>query len=45
MNQQNKQPENQDKEHRFDPELLKKGLKCDLDQLEMLKRYLKDIIS
>jgi len=25
-------------ERRFDPELLKKGLQCDLDQLEMLKR-------
>lgn len=37
MNQQNKQPEKQ-KEHRFDPELLKKGYKCDLDQYEMLKR-------
>jgi uncharacterized protein YjbI with pentapeptide repeats len=36
MNQQNKQPENQ-KERRFDPELLKKGLRCDLDQYEMLE--------
>jgi hypothetical protein len=26
------------KERRFDPELLKKGLRCDLDQYEMLKR-------
>jgi hypothetical protein len=25
-------------EHRFDPELLKEGLRCDLDQYEMLKR-------
>ena len=38
MNQQNQQPEEQNKEHRWDPELLKKGLKCDLDQCEMLKR-------
>ena len=37
MNQQNKQPEKQ-KEHRWDPELLKEGLYCDLDQYEMLKR-------
>ena len=35
MNQQNSQSE---RERRYDPELLKKGLKCDLDQLEMLKR-------
>jgi len=38
MNQQNKQPENQIEKHRFDPELLKQGLRCDLDQYEMLKR-------
>ena len=38
MNQQNKLPEKKKKEHRFDPELLKKGLRCDLDQYEMLKR-------
>ena len=37
MNQQNQQSEKQE-EHRLDPELLKKGLKCDLDQYEMLKR-------
>ena len=35
MNQKNQQPKEQ-KEHRFDPELLKIGLHCDLDQLEML---------
>ena len=38
MNQQNQQPEQQNKEHRWDSELLKKGLHCDLDQYEMLKR-------
>jgi hypothetical protein len=37
MNQQNQQPEKQ-KERRYDPELLKKGFKCDLDQYEILKR-------
>jgi hypothetical protein len=26
------------KERRFDPELLKRGLRCDLEQYEMLKR-------
>ena len=30
--------EKQQKERRFDPELLKKGLRCDLDQYEMLLR-------
>jgi uncharacterized protein YjbI with pentapeptide repeats len=30
--------EKQQKEQRFDTELLKKGLRCDLDQYEMLKR-------
>ena len=33
-NSQNEKP----KERRYDPELLKKDLKCDLDQYEMLKR-------
>ena len=36
MNQQNQQPEKQ-KDRRYDPELLKKGLRCDLDQYEFLK--------
>ncbi|MBN2182373.1 MAG: pentapeptide repeat-containing protein [Sedimentisphaerales bacterium] len=36
MNQQNQQPEKQ-KDHNFDPELLKKDLRCDLDQYEFLK--------
>jgi len=35
MNESNSKPE---KERRYDPELLKKGLHCDLDQYEMLKR-------
>ena len=30
--------ENPEKDRRLDPELLKKGLRCDLDQYEMLKR-------
>jgi len=37
MNQSNSQPEKQ-KDRRYDPELLKKGLRCDLDQYEMLMR-------
>lgn len=37
MNQQNKQSEEQ-KEHRFDPELPKKGLRCDPIQYELLMR-------
>ncbi|MBN1806545.1 MAG: pentapeptide repeat-containing protein [Sedimentisphaerales bacterium] len=34
------EPKNEktEEEHRFDPELLKKGLHCDLDQYERLKR-------
>ena len=35
MNESNSKPKN---ERRYDPELLKKGLRCDLDQYEMLKR-------
>ena len=38
MNQSNSQLEKPQKEHRFDPELLRKGLKRDPDQCEMLKR-------
>jgi len=30
--------EKENEDRRFDPELLKKGLRCDLDQYEMLKR-------
>jgi hypothetical protein len=36
MTNQNSKSENN--QQRFDPELLKKGLRCDLDQYEMLKR-------
>jgi hypothetical protein len=36
MSEEGKKEES-NKERRFDPELLKKGLKCDLDQYEMLK--------
>ena len=38
MNQSNSQAEKPQKEPRYDPELLKKGLRCDLGQYEMLKR-------
>jgi hypothetical protein len=34
----NSQSEKPEKERRYDPDLLKKGLRCDLDQYEMLKR-------
>ncbi len=34
----NQNSKNEDQQRRFDPELLKKGLRCDLDQYEMLKR-------
>ena len=37
MNQQNQQPEKQNKEHRFDPELLERGLRCDRHQYKFLK--------
>jgi len=45
MDEPESKTEQPEKEHRFDPELLKKGLRCDLDQYEMLKRcwYRKDI--
>lgn len=38
MTELNAQPENPQEQGRYDPELLKKGLRCDLDQYEMLKR-------
>lgn len=38
MNESKPNAENQQNGRRFDPELLKKGLHCDLDQYEMLKR-------
>ena len=38
MDESESKKENHQKERRFDPELLKKGLRCDLDQYEMLKR-------
>jgi uncharacterized protein YjbI with pentapeptide repeats len=38
MNESNSKPEKPEKERRYDPELLKKGLRCDLDQYEMLRR-------
>ena len=37
MGKEGKKEENK-QERRFDPELLKKGLRCDLDQYDMLKR-------
>jgi uncharacterized protein YjbI with pentapeptide repeats len=37
MNESNSQSEKPQGERRYDPELLKKGLRCDLDQYEMLK--------
>jgi uncharacterized protein YjbI with pentapeptide repeats len=37
MSEEGKKVEDK-KERRFDPELLKKGLRCDLDQYDMLKR-------
>ena len=37
MNEPNSQNEKPKEERRLDPELLKKGLRCDLDQYEMLK--------
>jgi len=36
MNKQNSQSEKPQKQRRLDPELLKKGLRCDLDQYEFL---------
>ena len=38
MNESNLKNDKPQKERRYDPELLKKGLRCDLDQYEMLKR-------
>ena len=38
MTKKNLKTENTKDKRRFDPELLKKGLRCDLDQYEMLKR-------
>jgi len=38
MAEKNSQTENPKDKRRYDPELLKKGLHCDLDQYEMLKR-------
>jgi len=38
MTEPNAQNEKPKDERRYDPELLKKGLRCDLDQYEMLKR-------
>jgi len=38
MNESESKNEKPKEGHRFDPELLKKGLRCDLDQYEMLKR-------
>jgi uncharacterized protein YjbI with pentapeptide repeats len=38
MDDPNSKPEKPKAERRYDPELLKKGLRCDLDQYEMLKR-------
>ena len=38
MNESESKNEKPQKERRFDPELLKKGLRCDLDQYDMLKR-------
>ena len=35
---ESKSKEQQQKERRYDPELLKKGLRCDLDQYDMLKK-------
>ncbi len=38
MDESESKNEKPEKERRFDPELLKKGLRCDLDQYERLKR-------
>lgn len=38
MNEPNSKAEKPQEKRRYDPELLKKGLHCDLDQYEMLKR-------
>lgn len=38
MSEPNAQNEKPKEERRYDPELLKKGYRCDLDQYEMLKR-------
>ena len=38
MNESNSQDEKSKDERKYNPELLKKGLRCDLDRLEMLKR-------
>jgi len=47
MSESNSKPEKPQKERRYDPELFEKGLRCDLDQYEMLKRCSekKDIIE
>jgi hypothetical protein len=38
MTEPNSQPEKPKDERRYDPELLKKGLRCDLDQYDFLKQ-------
>jgi uncharacterized protein YjbI with pentapeptide repeats len=38
MNEPNSKPEQPQDKRRYDPKLRKKGLRCDLDQYEMLKR-------
>ncbi len=38
MNESKSKNEKPKESRRFDPDLLKKGLRCDLDQYEMLKR-------
>ncbi len=38
MSESQSKNETSEKQRRFDPELLKEGLRCDLDQYEMLKR-------
>ena len=38
MNESESKNEKPKEERRFDPELLKKGLRCELDQYDMLKR-------
>jgi hypothetical protein len=38
MTEPNSKPEQPQDKRRYDPELLEKGLRCDLDQYEMLKR-------
>jgi len=39
MDESESKAEESKEERRLDPELLKEGLRCDLDQYEMLKRY------